>query len=138
MGGSASALRNAFLADGYVVVRGAIDTAVLGSINRQIGELFTIQLRRLQLPIDAGDSRQAFRNNAVRLLRADVPTYISTARLTQNLPSIHRLLICDTIINLAGDLGIELPVISTRPSIHFMTADLKIPNGYHKSPAHQD
>jgi hypothetical protein len=74
----------------------------------------------------------------VRLLKADIPTYISTARLTQNLPSVHRLLICETIIDLARTLGVEFPVISTRPSIHFMTGDLKIPNGYHKSPPHQD
>jgi phytanoyl-CoA hydroxylase len=130
--------RQQFLAEGYVVVKDAIDTALLRTINREIAELFSIQLRRLRLPIDPDDSREAFTNNAVRLLRADVPTYISTARLTQNLPSVHRLLICETILRLAGDLGIELPVISTRPSIHFMTGDLKIPDGYHKTPAHQE
>jgi phytanoyl-CoA hydroxylase len=130
--------RARFLADGYVVVKGAIDTATTDSINREIDELFAIQLRRLGQPVDAGCSREAFKNNAVRLLKADVPTYISTARLTQNLPSVHRLLICETVIRLARELGIELPVISTRPSIHFMTGDLRIPNGYHKSPPHQD
>jgi ectoine hydroxylase-related dioxygenase (phytanoyl-CoA dioxygenase family) len=130
--------RQQFLAEGYVVVKDALDKALLASINREIAELFTIQLRRLQLPVDAGDSREAFTNNAVRLLRADVPTYISAARLTQYLPSVHRLLVCDTIIALARDLGIELPVISTRPAIHFMTGDLKVPNGYHKTPPHQD
>ena len=127
-----------FLAEGYVVVKGALDTAITESINREIDELFAIQLRRLGQPVDAGCSREAFKNNAVRLLKADVPTYISTARLTQSLPSVHRLLICDTVIKLARELGIELPVISTRPSIHFMTGDLRIPNGYHKSPPHQD
>jgi phytanoyl-CoA hydroxylase len=127
-----------FLADGYVVIKGAIDTAILETINREIAELFTIQLCRLGQPVDAGDSREAFKNNAVRLLRADVATYISTARLTQSLPSVHRLLICDTIIGLAGDLGIELPVISGRPSIHFMSGDLKVPEGYHKTPPHQE
>lgn len=127
-----------YLSEGYVVVKGVLDTAVLASINREIGELFAIQLRRLHQPVDAGDSREAFKSNAVRLLKADVPTYISTARLTQNLPSVHRLLICDEVIERARQLGVELPVISTRPSIHFMTGDLKIPNGYHKSPPHQD
>jgi phytanoyl-CoA hydroxylase len=138
MSASIRADRARFLAEGYVVVKGAIDTAILDSINREIAELFTIQLGRLGQPVDTGCSREAFRNNAVRLLRADVPTYISTARLTQNLPSVHRLLICDTVIKLSRDLGVELPVISTRPSIHFMTGDLKIPDGYHRSPAHQD
>jgi phytanoyl-CoA hydroxylase len=130
--------RASFLAEGYVVVKGVIDTTITDSINREIAELFTIQLRRLGQPVDAGSAREAFKNNAVRLLKSDVPTYISTARLTQNLPSVHRLLICDTVIRLTRELGVELPVISTRPSIHFMTGDLRIPNGYHKSPPHQD
>jgi phytanoyl-CoA hydroxylase len=130
--------RQQFLNEGYTVARGLIDKAALEAINREIAEMFAIQLRRINEPVDAGDSREAFKNNAVRLLKADVNTYISTARLSQNLPSVHRLLICDPIVNMTRQLGLELPVISTRPSIHFMTGDLKIPNGYHKSPAHQD
>jgi ectoine hydroxylase-related dioxygenase (phytanoyl-CoA dioxygenase family) len=130
--------RDEFLADGYVVARGVLDRATLASINAEISELFAIQLRRLGLPVDPGASREAFRANAVRLLRADVPTYISTARLTQMLPSVHRLLVCDPILNLARELGVQFPVISTRPSIHIMSEELKIPNGYHKSPPHQD
>lgn len=138
MSGSIDADRAHYLAEGYVVVKGAIDAAILDSINQEIAELFAIQLRRLGQPVDTGCSREAFKNNAVRLMRADVPAYISTARLTQNLPSVNRLLICDTIIKLVREFGVELPVISTRASIHFMTGDLKIPNGYHRSPAHQD
>jgi phytanoyl-CoA hydroxylase len=130
--------RQQYLANGHVVARGILDKAALDSINREIADLFVIQLRRLKLPVDPGDSREAFKNNAVRLLRADVPTYISTARLTQNLPSVHRLLICDTILNFSRQLGVTLPVISTRASIHIITGDLKVPNGYHKSPPHQD
>ena len=138
MSASIHADRARYLAEGYVVVKGVIDAAILASINREIGELFAIQLRRLGQSVDAGDSREAFKNNAVRLLRADVPTYISTARLTHYLPSVHRLLICDAIIRLVRELGIELPVISTRPTIAFMTSDLKIPDGYHRFPGHQE
>ena len=101
-------------------------------------ELFNIQLRRLGLSVDPGKSREAFRNNAVRLRKADIPTFISTARLTQMLPSVHRLLICDPILDLARDLGVAFPVIATRPSIHFITEDLTIPNVFQGSPPHQD
>ncbi len=135
---AAKADRQQFLAEGYVCVKAALDTSLLRTINREIAELFTLQLRRLQLPVDAGESQKAFTNNAIRLLRADVPTYISTARLTQYLPSVHRLLYSDTVLELARGLGLELPVIAQRPVIHFMTGDLKIPNGYHKAPPHQD
>jgi ectoine hydroxylase-related dioxygenase (phytanoyl-CoA dioxygenase family) len=86
----------------------------------------------------AGNSREAFRANTTALLRADVPTYINTARITQMLPSVHRLLISEPIMKLVSGLGLEFPVISTRVSIHIMSDDLKIPNGYHKTPPHQD
>jgi phytanoyl-CoA hydroxylase len=130
--------RQQYLADGYVVARGILDRAALASINRELADLFAIQLRRLNQPVDTGDSREAFKSNAVRLLKTDVPTYIATARLTQDLPSVHRLLISEPILNFSRQLGVALPVISTKPSIHYMTGDLKIPNGYHKSPPHQD
>jgi ectoine hydroxylase-related dioxygenase (phytanoyl-CoA dioxygenase family) len=130
--------RDNFLAEGYVVARNILDCSVLAMINVEISELFAIQLRRLGLPVDAGESREAFQQNALRLLQADVATYISTARLTQMLPSVHRLLICDPILDLARELGLAFPVISTRASIHIMSEALKIPNGYHKSPPHQD
>jgi phytanoyl-CoA hydroxylase len=130
--------RDRFLSEGYVVARNIIDKATLMSINAEISELFAIQLRRLGLRTEQGDSREAFLQNASRLLQADVSTYTATARLTQMLPSVHRLLICDPILDLARELGIAFPVISTRASIHIMSDALKIPNGYHKSPPHQD
>jgi ectoine hydroxylase-related dioxygenase (phytanoyl-CoA dioxygenase family) len=130
--------RDSFLSDGYVVARGIIDAGALASINDEMSELFAIQLRRLGLPVDGGNGREAFLSNALRLLQADVAAYISTARLTQMLPSVHRLLVCDAILDLARELGLAFPVISTRVSIHIMSDLLKIPNGYHKSPPHQD
>jgi phytanoyl-CoA hydroxylase len=138
MNKSTKVSRERFLSDGYVVARGIIDLAALTAINEEIGELFAIQLRRLGLPVERDNSREAFQKNALRLLKADVSTYIATARLTQMLPSVHRLLICDQILDLARELGIAFPVISTRVSIHIMSDVLKIPNGYHKSPPHQD
>ena len=50
----------------------------------------------------------------------------------------YRLLISEPIMRLVTSLGLDFPVISTRVSIHIMSNDLKIPNGYHKTPPHQD
>ena len=130
--------RDQYLAAGYCVGRKLIPVYELESINRDISALFSAQLRRLDLPVVPGESRAAFRSNARALLEADIPTYISTARITQMLPSVHRLMISEPIMKFAAELGIGFPVISTRASIHIMSDDLKIPNGYHKSPPHQD
>lgn len=136
---SGEAQRETFLADGYVVFRGALDTAWLDEINAEMLELFRIQLRRLGLPIsETGDFREDFHADALALLRADVPAYISTARMTQMFPSVHRLMISAPVMDIARTLGIDFPVISTRVSNHIISDLLKIPGGYHKSPPHQD
>lgn len=132
------AAREHFLAEGYVVLRGMLDTAWLDQINAEMLELFHIQLRRLNLPVTTGDFREAFHADALRLLQADIPTYISAARLTQMLPSVHRLMISEPIMQIARRLGLDVPVISTRVSNHIISESLKIPGGYHKSPPHQD
>ncbi|HXA41122.1 MAG TPA: phytanoyl-CoA dioxygenase family protein [Phenylobacterium sp.] len=137
-GTRARADRAAFLRDGYVVARGVLDPAALEAINAEMGELFALQLRRLGLPVDRGPSREAWQANAARLLAVDVETYINTARMTQMLPSAHRLMAGDAILALVRDLGIGFPVVSTRLSNHIMSEALRIPGGYHKSPPHQD
>lgn len=134
-----ASLREAFLAEGYAIFRGALDRAWLDEINAEMLELFRIQLRRRGLPISAtGDFREDFHADALALLRADVPAYISTARMTQMFPSVHRLMISAPVMEIARTLGIEFPVISTRVSNHIISDLLKIPGGYHKSPPHQD
>ena len=128
----------ALLREGFLVVRGLFDPRGLSDINAEMGELFALQLRRLGLPVDGGGSREALHANAARLLAADVETYISTARLTQMLPSAHRLMASEALVSLVRDLGVDVPVISTRLSNHIMSDTLRIPGGYHKSPPHQD
>lgn len=127
-----------FKAEGFYVVRNVLDRALLADINRDMDRLFAIQLERLGLEVDAGGTEETLNSNAVRLLRADVATYISTARLTQMLPGANMLMLSAPILDLARCAGIEFPVICTRLANHIMSDDLKIPNGYHKSPAHQD
>lgn len=135
---NSSKIRDQYLTEGYFVGRNLVPADVLRTINREISELFAMQLSRLGLPVAPGESREAFLNNAKALLQADITTYISTARITQMLPSVHRLLISEPIMKFVSELGISFPVISTKASIHIMSDDLKIPNGYHKTPPHQD
>jgi ectoine hydroxylase-related dioxygenase (phytanoyl-CoA dioxygenase family) len=130
--------RGAFLREGFFVARGVLDPRDLEQLNAEMGELFAQQLRRLGLPVDPGTSREAFHANAARLLAVDVPTYIATARMTQMVPSAHRIMASDAIVDLVRSAGVTVPVLSTRLSNHIMSETLRIPGGYHKSPPHQD
>lgn len=134
----ARADREAFLRDGYTIVRGVLDPTDLAQMNADMGELFALQLRARGLPVDPGTSREAWQANAQRLLAVDVEAYVNTARMTQMVPSAHRVMTSDPILAIARDVGVEIPVICTRLSNHIMSDALKIPGGYHKSPPHQD
>jgi hypothetical protein len=128
----------AYCSDGYFVARGVLPVADLEQIDREIAELFVVQLESRGLPADRGAFPQAFHRNAARLLKDDVQSYIGTARLVQDLPSVHRLLLSQPIMDLVGVVGLGCPVVVAKPSVHIMSDELKIPNGYHKSPPHQD
>lgn len=131
-------LREEYVTEGFAVIRGYLDAAALSTINAQIAELFCIQVERLGLQPSRASAREATHANALTLLQRDVPAYIATARMTQELPSVHRLLVSETVVDLARSVGLEFPVISTKASVHIMADDLKVPGGYHKSPPHQD
>ena len=124
--------------DGYVVLRDCLPVAPLDAINDEIAALFEIQVRGQGLPVVPGRTREALHANALRLLHHDVARYIATSRMTQELPSVARLLVGETIVDLVRELGIAFPIVSTKPSVHTMAEDLKIPGGYHKTPPHQD
>ena len=130
--------RKAFRERGFFVSKGLLDQDRLAAINGEIEQLFIAQLRRFGLPVDESGSRQSFYKNAMALLEHDVPAYINTARTTQDLPSVHQMLTSDAIVSLVRSLGVAFPVVSTKASIHLMADDLKVPNGYHKTPPHQD
>jgi len=46
--------------------------------------------------------------------------------------------VSEPVVELAQFLGVQRPLISTKASVHLMDDELKVPNGYHKSPPHQD
>jgi phytanoyl-CoA hydroxylase len=134
----ASVDKATYLKSGYAVLKSVLNPDALASINGEINSLFVGQLKGLGLNHDPADTREAFLSNAKTLLNTDVKRYIAACRITQDLPSVHRLLLSDGVLQIAYDLGIDFPVISTKASVHIMSDDLKGPNGYHKTPPHQD
>jgi ectoine hydroxylase-related dioxygenase (phytanoyl-CoA dioxygenase family) len=72
------------------------------------------------------------------LFRADMAAYLAAAKLAQHAVALHRLGTDPALRAALRDLGLELPVISTRPVMFLMADALKVPGGYHKTPPHQD
>lgn len=127
--------RKTFDRDGYVLLPGALDPAPLAAVLAQSRDLFRRQLRRHggtpnpDAPPDAA---------LLDLFRIAMPSYLAAAKLTQYLPSLHRLGVSDAVLGLLDRLGIVHPVISTRPVMHIVAEALRVPGGYHRTPPHQD
>ena len=128
-------LRKSFDRDGFVLLPGVINAALVDTVLAQCRDLFCRQLRRHGRPVDPGAPPDAA---LFDLFRIAMPSYLAAAKLTQYLPSLHRLGASDAVLDLLGRLGIVHPVISTRPVMHIVAEELRVPGGYHRTPPHQD
>jgi len=130
--------RQSYLRNGYLVIRKVLDLSLIETLNGDMNRIVAGPLKARGVEVMPGRDAAAFHENARRLLAADVGAYISAARLTQMLPSAQALMSSPGIFEVLNGLGLSFPVISTRLSNHIIADDIKIPGGYHKSPAHQD
>jgi hypothetical protein len=124
--------------DGFAVARGIVPAAVLDRIADEIAGVFHRRAASLGLDLPATSDQPGLSRLLIGLFEHDRSSYVAAAKLTQHLASVHRLGVGDEILGALAALGVGLPALSTRPVIHYMADRLKIPGGYHKTPAHQD
>lgn len=130
--------RTRFARDGYMIADGLFPSAAIASLRADFARVFSHQLRAQGLPVHDFATQAGWRANLVSLFGVNVEAYLAAARQCQLLPSLHALGVSQPLMKLLRELGLSEPVISTKPVCHFMTDDLRIPGGYHKSPPHQD
>lgn len=130
-------LRNALDRDGYVVARSVLPPRLVADLLDECRDILRLQMRRHGI---AGAARAGSEFDAALadLFRVAMRSYLAAARLTQYLPSLHRVGSEGPVLDLVRSLGLERPVISTRPVVHIVSDQLVVPNGYHRTPPHQD
>lgn len=72
------------------------------------------------------------------LFNKDLKRYLSTLVLSGKLFSLYNLYSHQNVVNVIKEFGIKIPAWQTRPMMHSMANELKIPNGYHGVGVHQD
>jgi ectoine hydroxylase-related dioxygenase (phytanoyl-CoA dioxygenase family) len=130
-------LRQRLDRDGYVVMRGLLPPDQIGEMLDECRDVLRLQMRRHGIA-GSESTGAAFDAALADLFRLSMKSYIGAARLTQYLPSLHRMGAGGPLIDLVRSLGLGRPVISTRPVVHIVSDALAVPNGYHRTPAHQD
>jgi len=130
-------LRRELDRQGFIVARGALPLSLVAAVLDECRDVLRLQMERHGIR-NASSVGAQFDSMLGDLFRTSMQSYLAAARLTQYLPSLHRMGADGPILGIVRSLGLTRPVISTRPVVHVVSDDLVVPNGYHRTPAHQD
>ena len=119
---------------GYVVLKEAINPSIIAAIKDEIQSIFMPLIQRHQITLAGSD----FDSALVELFRRDMVGFLGAARATQLSPKLHNLGSGEMMIGLVKKFGLTQPVIAVRPVVHIVSDELQVPDGYHRTPAHQD
>lgn len=111
--------------DGYVILRNAVDHKYINIVWMNLHFLVAKQIQRFGMPVSAN-----MQKNLATLLARDPSVYVNTIALASRLQTVHDLL---KFSHEGSVLSIPSP-----PVMHVVARDLKIPNGYSGTVAHQD
>jgi len=127
--------RATFRRDGFIKVKNVISDEIIKKCIFDINKLASNRLNYLGLAGEAGNN---LGDRLAYLKKNNEESYLGVARQSQYLASLHQIALSDPILGLLSSLGIERPVIATRPVLHLVDDRLRIEGGYYKTPPHQD
>lgn len=133
-----SELKRSYQTNGYFLARNLVPVKRIDQVFADIERVFAQQAVHLGISCAKSSDLDPFSRLMTGLFLANQAAYVAAAKLTQYTVSLHRLALCDEILSMLGELGLEFPALSTRPVMHFMSDSIRIPGGYHKTPPHQD
>lgn len=110
---------NFYKKNGYLLVKNAIENSLINQINKEIEVLFK-------------------NKNKFELFNKNFDLYRNTANISQYLISMYKLITHKKILNSIKKLGIELPILNTRPVVSYSSKKIAKNEMYWKIPAHQD
>lgn len=123
---------------GYAVTGNVIPAVELDAVAADIYGVFLRTAQAVGLSAPEACSHEAMSSLLPALFARDRGAYLAAAKQSQYLISVHRMGVSPPIERLLDELGVAVPMQSTRPVIHFVADGIRFEDGYHKSPIHQD
>ena len=131
-------LKRTYAEQGYVLLRSFFDRRDVEAVRQDAKDVFLRQMRPLGI-IDGDDpSEHEFEAGMARFFRENPTAFMNSGKVCQHLISLHRLSLSDVLLRQLHDLGLQAPVICTRPVIYFNSRKLARTEAYYKTPPHQD
>ncbi|MEE2688339.1 MAG: phytanoyl-CoA dioxygenase family protein [Pseudomonadota bacterium] len=122
---------------GFAVLKNAFEPTLVESVFNEVCDVFRpiLKYHGIVSPEIIGDE---FEDALAKLFCQDMSAYLSTAKAVQLTPGLHALGAHPTMINLVRSFGIAQPLIAVRPVVHILSDKLRVNQGYHRTPPHQD
>ena len=117
-------LRQTYAEQGYVLLRSFFDRREVETVRDDAKDVFLRQMRQAGV-IDGNDpSEREFEAGMARFFEENAAAFMNAGKVCQHLISLHRLSLTNALVRQLHDLGLEAPVICTRPVIYFNTRKL--------------
>ena len=123
--------------EGYLHISNFFKDELIDQIRNEAKSIFKKQLLRHNL-VQNDCSEVDFEAGLYQLFKSDLPTFINCGKQVQHLIGLHQLSLNDKLIEFIKQMGLEFPIISTRPVLFFNSKFLATKETFWKTPPHQD
>lgn len=129
------AARASYARDGFHIERGLLGRGELEALQEETRRVFSL-LTELE---EGPDPDAAALSRGLReLFTRDHPAFVNCLRLCQNLLTLNALASHPSIVETLRGLGLDFPVMCTRPLMFLHSPHLAESEGHFKTPTHQD
>ena len=126
------ALKNQLKEEGLIILPGLFDPVLIRQIQEAAKSIFDIQFKRFHIEGDYLTQMQSLFENHLE-------EFISCGKMIQSgLIELYQLAVNPKLIELLKDLGLEHPLMCTRPVLFFNHPSLAKSEHFYKTPLHQD
>lgn len=123
--------------NGIIILKEFFPKNKINNLRESAKDVFKIQFKHFGY-IDF-DTEEGFKNAMIRLFDEHIEIFQSTGKLIQSgLIELYKIVYDDVLLNKLKELGLENPLVCTRPALFFNHPKLAKETQYYKTPIHQD
>jgi phytanoyl-CoA hydroxylase len=129
---------DAYRENGVILLKGFFSEREIEAIHADAKHVFGLQLVERGILHTEDVSDEEFAEGMFELFARDVTAITNCGKQAQHLISLHRLSLDGRVLEVLRALGLDFPIISTRPVLYFNSPRLATKEVYWKVPLHQD
>ncbi len=133
-----SSLLTQYHQDGFVHFKGFFNPADVEQLRQEAKQVFLNQMNYQGILQGETPDEKQFEAAMTKFFQTDLTGFVNCGKTCQHLISLHRLSLSEKLVQQLNVLGVQTPVICTRPVIYFNSRHLAQAEVYYRTPPHQD